>query len=91
MPNAQRKKEYLRIYEDVTLQNETLVLFLAQQRNARVASALLNATNNHVLNKGGIVRGAIDRWQESRLVVRGAQSGNNGANGDGDETVSGKN
>lgn len=91
MPNAQRKKEYLRIYEDVTLQNETLVLFLAKQRNARVASALLNATDNRTLNKEGIAGNAMSRWQESRLVVRGAQSGNNGANGDGDETVSGKN
>lgn len=90
MPNAQRKKEYLRIYEDVARQNETLVLFLARRRNADVTSALLNATDNRTLHKGSIVRNAMSRWQESRLAVRGAQSGGNGNGGgdsDGDETV----
>lgn len=90
MPNAQRKKEYLRIYEDVARQNETLVLFLARRRNADVTSALLNATDNRTLHKGSIVRNAMNRWQESRLAVRGAQSGGNengGGDSDGDETV----
>lgn len=90
MPNAQRKKEYLRIYEDVAKQNETLVQFLVRQQNASVTSALLNATDNHTLNKGGIVRNAMSRWQESRLAVRGTQSGGNGNDGgdsNGDETV----
>lgn len=90
MPNAQRKKEYLRIYEDVVRQNETLVQFLVRQQNAGVTSALLNATDNHTLNKGGIVRNAMSRWQESRLAVRGTQSGGNGNGGgdsNGDETV----
>ena len=90
MPNAQRKKEYLRIYEDVVRQNETLVQFLVRQQNAGVTSALLNATDNHTLNKGGIVRNAMSRWQESRLAVRGTQSGGNGNDGgdsNEDETV----
>ena len=90
MPNAQRKKEYLRIYEDVARQNETLVQFLVRQQNASVTSALLNATDNHTLNKGGIVRNAMSRWQESRLAVRGTQSGGNGNDGgdsNEDETV----
>ena len=90
MPNAQRKKEYLRIYEDVRRQNETLVLFLAKRQNATATSALLNATDNRTLNKGGIVGNAMSRWQESRLAVRGSQPGGNGSGGnggDGDETV----
>ena len=90
MPNAQRKKEYLRIYEDVARQNETLVQFLVRQQNAGVTSALLNATDNRTLHKDGIVRNAMNRWQESRLAVRGAQSGGNengGGDSDGDETV----
>ena len=33
MPNAQRKKEYLRIYEDVVRQNEILVVYLARRQN----------------------------------------------------------
>lgn len=90
MPNAQRKKEYLRIYEDVARQNETLVLFLAKRQNATATSALLNATDNRTLHKGGIVSNAMSRWQESRLAVRGSQPGGNGSGGnggDGDETV----
>ena len=38
MPNAQRKKEYLRIYEDVVRQNEILVGYLARRQNATVAN-----------------------------------------------------
>ena len=78
MPNAQRKKEYLRIYEDVARQNEILVSYLAKRQNATATSALLNATDNRTLHKGGIVRNAMSRWQESRLAVRGSQSGGNG-------------
>ena len=54
MPNAQRKKEYLRIYEDVARQNEILVGYLAKRQNETVTNALLNATDNRTLHKGGI-------------------------------------
>lgn len=87
MPNAQRKKEYLRIYEDVTRQNEILVGYLAQRQNATATSALLNASDNRTLNKGSIVREAVNRWNESRLTVRGSQSGGSEDSGEGDETV----
>ena len=87
MPNAQRKKEYLRIYEDVTRQNEILVGYLARRQNATATSALLNATDNRTLNKGSIVREAVNRWNESRLTVRGSQSGGSEDSGEGDETV----
>ena len=87
MPNAQRKKEYLRIYEDVARQNEILVSYLAKRQNATVTNALLNATDNRTLHKGGIVRNAMSRWQESRLAVRGSQSGSNGNGEDDNESV----
>ena len=87
MPNAQRKKEYLRIYEDVARQNEILIGYLARRQNATVTSALLNATDNRNLNKESIVRNAVGRWNESRLAVRGSQSGGNTGGGEGDETV----
>lgn len=87
MPNAQRKKEYLRIYEDVVRQNEILVGFLARRQNATVTDGLLNATVDRRLNKGGIVREAMDRWNESRFTVRGSQSDGGTDTGDGDETV----
>ena len=87
MPNAQRKKEYLRIYEDVARQNEILVSYLAKRQNATATSTLLNATDNRTLHKGGIVRNAMSRWQESRLAVRGSQSGSNGNGEDDNESV----
>lgn len=87
MPNARRKKEYLRIYEDVARQNEILVGYLAKRQNATVTSALLNATDNRTLQKDGIVRNALSRWQESRLAVRGSQPGGNGNGGDDNERV----
>jgi hypothetical protein len=80
MPNAQRKKEYLRIYEDVARQNEILVGYLAKRQNAAVTSALLNATDNRTLHKEGIVRNAMSRWQ-------GSQPGGNGGEGDDNESV----
>lgn len=87
MPNAQRKKEYLRIYEDVARQNELLVGFLARRQNATVTGNLLNATGERRLNKDGIVRDAVSRWNESRFAVRGTQAGGNEGNGEGDERV----
>lgn len=86
MPNAQRKKEYLRIYEDVTRQNEILIGYLVRRQSATATNTLLNATDNRTLNKGSIVRGAVERWNESRLAVRGSQSGGSVDN-NGDETV----
>lgn len=88
MPNAQRKKEYLRIYEDITRQNEILVGYLAKRQNTTITSTLLNATADRTLDKESIVRDAVNRWHESRFAVRGPQSGNNtGGSGNGDETV----
>ena len=87
MPNAQRKKEYLRIYEDVTRQNGILVRYLARRQNATMTGNLLNATDERNLNKGSIVREAVNRWNESRFTVRGSQSDGGTDTGDGDETV----
>ena len=72
MPNAQRKKEYLRIYEDVVRQNEILVGYLARRQNATVANGLLNATADRRLDKGGIVREAMGRGTNRVPPCRGA-------------------
>lgn len=87
MPNAQRKKEYLRIYEDVVRQNEILVGYLVQRQNVSITSGLLNATANRSLDKGSVARNAMSRWNESRLAVCGSQSGGDTGTGNGDETV----
>ena len=87
MPNAQRKKEYLRIYEDVTRQNEILVGYIAKRQNATLTSSLLNATSDYTPDKGSIIRNAMNRWNESRFAVRGPQSGGSEDGGEGDEMV----
>lgn len=84
MPNAQRKKEYLRIYEDVRAQNETLVRYLVRLHNQSLTDELLTATYNRNTNVGSIAREAKSRWTEARLSARGS-GGNSG--GSGDETV----
>ena len=47
MPNAQRKKEYLQIYADVSRQNDVLVKYLVQLSNRNATKNLLSATDNH--------------------------------------------
>ena len=88
MPNAQRKKEYLRIYEDVARQNEILVGYLAKRQNASLASELLNAEDvSRTPEKGSIAREAMNRWNESRFAVCGSQGADGTQGGDGEETV----
>lgn len=65
MPNAQRKKEYLRIYEDVARKNETLILYIVRLSNARKTSELLTATGNIENHKAQIVRNALSRWRDA--------------------------
>lgn len=85
MPNAQRKKEYLRIYEDVARQNELLVRYLVRRHNATLAGEMLSATAGRTLNKASIAASALGRWNSSRRLVRGSHSG--GSGGDGEERV----
>src|SRR5699024_5410781 len=87
MPNAQRKKEDLRIYEDGVRQNEILVGYLARRQSATITGNLLNAASDRTLDKGSVIREAMNRWNESRFAVRGSQSCGDTGSGDGDETV----
>lgn len=86
MPNAQRKKEYLQIYADVSRQNDVLVKYLVQLSNRNATKNLLSATENRFINKGSIARNAMSRWNESRSAVRGLQ--NDDGNEDGNENES---
>ena len=82
MPNAQRKKEQLRIYQDVARQNEILVSYLAKRQNATATSTLLNATDNRTLHNGRhCPQCHLAVWQESRLAVREGGIGRQTANG----------
>ena len=86
MPNAQRKKEYLQIYADVSRQNDVLVKYLVQLSNRNATKNLLSATDNHSIDKRSIISNAMSRWNESRSAVRGLQ--NNDGNEDGNENES---
>ena len=89
MPNAQRKKEYLRIYADLTGQNETLLKYLVQLNTQSQTASLLAATNDRVVHKGNIISDAKSRWQENLRGMRGAtgSDGGDADSGEGEESV----
>lgn len=64
MPNAQRKKEYLQIYADVSRQNDVLVKYLVQLSNRNATKNLLSATENRPIDKRSIISNAMSRWNE---------------------------
>ena len=63
MPNAQRKKQYLRIYEDVTKQNDLLIKQLVQMSNADKTKELLSATSDYTVDVGSIAASCFGRWR----------------------------
>lgn len=65
MPNAQRKKQYLRIYTDVARKNEELIRYLVRLSNARKTSELLAATNQIENRKAQVVAAAMERWRSA--------------------------
>lgn len=68
MPNAQRKREYLRIYDDVVQKNELLVRYLVRLSNSKKVDELLHqATLNLTTSKPDIVRAAMSRWKASGM------------------------
>lgn len=61
MPNAQRKQQYLAIYDDINRQNETLLSFLIQLSNKRKTSSLLAARLERRNNVASHASSAISR------------------------------
>ena len=86
MPNAERKRQYLQIYADVSKQNDVLVKYLVQLSNRNATKNLLSASNNRSIDKRSIISNAMSRWNESRSAVRGSQ--NDDGNEDGNENES---
>lgn len=77
MPNAQRKKEYLKIYADLVAQNETLIKYLVQLSTRNATAEILEASNEITIDKGTIVKGAKARWHQLspvRSEERGVRS-----------------
>lgn len=72
MPNAERKRQYLQIYADVSKQNDVLVTYLVQLSNRNATRDLLSVSENQSIDKRSIVNNALNRWNESRSAVRGS-------------------
>lgn len=87
MPNAERKRQYLQIYADVSKQNDVLVKYLVQLSNRNATKNLLSASNNRSIDKRSIISNAMNRWNESRSAVRGSQGGDGSDDGNGNESV----
>lgn len=88
MPNSQRKRQYLRIYDDIIRQNEILISYLGKKQNATIIDQLLDApAMDRIPQKGSIAREAMNRWNESRFAVRGKGNSSNGQEGNDGETV----
>lgn len=65
MPNAQRKKEYLRIYADLCRQNECLVKYVVQLYNANKTMANLSATYEKPSRQAAVLAAALNRWRDA--------------------------
>lgn len=73
MPNAQRKREYLRIYQDANRKNDLLVRYLVRLSNKRKIVELLSAgAENRSADKSGIVGSAMGRWKASGMSTSSA-------------------
>ena len=79
MPNAQRKKEYLKIYAEVECQNDLLIKYLVQLHNRSQTTEILEAENPVRVNKAAIAASAMSRWKSS------SQKGGNGGNSNGND------
>ena len=65
MPNAERKKQYLRIHADIIRKNETLVRYLVRLANSTKVAELLEATATIEDRRAQIAMAAMNRWREA--------------------------
>ena len=63
MPNAQRKKEYVSIYEDLSSQNELLVRFIVSLCSRRNVADAMGATLTRTDRTAEIADEARSRWK----------------------------
>lgn len=77
MPNAQRKQQYLAIYNDITKQNETLISYLIQLSNKRKTASLLAARLDRRNNVASHTVSAFNRWRNAGSKNLGGNSGGN--------------
>lgn len=65
MPNAERKKQYLAIYADLTKKNESLVMYISKLSTSMKTSELLRASYNKPNTKAQVVAAAMGRWRSA--------------------------
>ena len=65
MPNAERKKQYLRIHADILRKNETLVRYLVRLANSTKVAELLDASATIEDRRAQIAVAAMNRWREA--------------------------
>ena len=70
MPNAQRKKEYLAIYNDIAKQNETLIAYLVRLNARSKTQELLSATNSKSSHNATFASEAYNRWKNAMSNVK---------------------
>ena len=86
MPNAQRKKEYLKIYAEVESQNDLLIKYLVQLHNLSQTTEILEAENPVRVNKAAIAASAMSRWKSSSQKGGCGNGGNSNGN-DNEEVI----
>ncbi len=89
MPNAQRKKEYLRIYADLTKQNEILTRSLVLFNTRAKTSEMLACRDNYQkASKATTITAVYSKWREAgRSALSGSSYSQTTDLGDGEETV----
>lgn len=65
MPNAERKKQYLRIHADIIQKNEMLVRYLVRLANSTKVAELLDASAIIEDRRAQIAMAAMNRWREA--------------------------
>ncbi len=81
MPNSQRKKEYLRIYKDITESNENLLRFIVHMHGWGETSRLLAASYTKPDRRGAIAQAAMNRWRGAGWSTKADGNGVNAGNG----------
>ena len=65
MPNAERKKQYLRIHADIIRKNEILVRYIMRLANSTKVEELLEASATIEDRRAQIAMAAMNRWREA--------------------------
>lgn len=78
MPNSQRKKQYLRIYEEIRAANENLVKLLVYLNGNQRRAELMACRYTKPENVGTISTSAMNRWRGCAMKVLPTNKPNHG-------------